>query len=427
MAKKDAVSPVVMAAAKKAKETPRTKKSRRRHEMELERKNLSILKKPIRTLYYFNRMLLRLLISGVRTTYQRKYFFHVVGGCLLGYCALKLAGRATALEQALLFTMWWVSLGILSSVGLGSGMHTGLLFLWPHVFRCVAAAESCGNTDFESLSDMWGTKGGGAFTCTDPKPGSSVSFLDVWRKVAPECILWGLGTAIGEIPPYALCYSASQAGKRNEDFEEAFVVSEGSHLNRYLGSWLEWMLGLVQKHGLLAVVLLSSWPNAAFDMCGMACGHFLMPFWTFFLGLVVGKAFIKVNLQGLFILQIFRRESRDLIIDYLRTSLAVPIPFLDSAKLGDVVSDSIVRHVGQIQNGPAQSAGKGEGLAEAFRNSLLSVPDFLRFLWDVMPSPMSLVMTLFVIGFVVSCVEQLARQYKAEEDEQKLDAEMKHD
>ena len=51
----------------------------------------------------------------------------------------------------------------------------------------------------------------------------------------------------------------------------------------------------------------------------------------------------------------------------------------------------------------------------------------MRFLWDVMPSPMSLVMTLFVIGFVVSCVEQLARQYKAEEDEQKLDAEMKHD
>jgi membrane protein YqaA with SNARE-associated domain len=122
----------------------------------------------------------------------------------------------------------------------------------------------------------------------------------LWKKISLECFLWGLGTAIGEIPPYALCYSARAVGKKNKDFEEAFTnpteEENRSKLSRYMGSWLEWMLRLVERHGLIAVVLLSAWPNAAFDMCGMACGHFLMPFWTFFSGLVLGKAFIKVCL-----------------------------------------------------------------------------------------------------------------------------------
>jgi hypothetical protein len=33
------------------------------------------------------------------------------------------------------FVIWWVGLGVLSSVGLGTGMHSGLLFLFPHIFK----------------------------------------------------------------------------------------------------------------------------------------------------------------------------------------------------------------------------------------------------------------------------------------------------
>jgi hypothetical protein len=42
-----------------------------------------------------------------------------------------------------------------------------------------------------------------------------------------------------------------------------------------------------------------SWPNAAFDMCGMACGWLEVPFWTFFGATLLGKGFIKVTLQTL--------------------------------------------------------------------------------------------------------------------------------
>lgn len=33
------------------------------------------------------------------------------------------------------YVVWWVGLGILSSIGLGTGMHSGLLFLFPHMLK----------------------------------------------------------------------------------------------------------------------------------------------------------------------------------------------------------------------------------------------------------------------------------------------------
>ena len=42
------------------------------------------------------------------------------------------------------YTVWWVGLGILSSIGLGTGMHSGLLFLFPHMLKVtVSSANSC--------------------------------------------------------------------------------------------------------------------------------------------------------------------------------------------------------------------------------------------------------------------------------------------
>lgn len=38
-------------------------------------------------------------------------------------------------EEAALFALWWVGLGVLSSVGLGTGVHSGLLFLFPHMLQ----------------------------------------------------------------------------------------------------------------------------------------------------------------------------------------------------------------------------------------------------------------------------------------------------
>ena len=46
-----------------------------------------------------------------------------------------------------------------------------------------------------------------------------------------------------------------------------------------------------------AVAPLQAARNAAFDMCGMACGWLEMPFWTFLGATVLGKGFTKVTIQ----------------------------------------------------------------------------------------------------------------------------------
>jgi len=38
-------------------------------------------------------------------------------------------------------------------------------------------------------------------------------------------------------------------------------------------------------------------PNPLFDLAGITCGHFLVPFGTFFGATLIGKAVIKMHIQ----------------------------------------------------------------------------------------------------------------------------------
>ena len=69
-------------------------------------------------------------------------------------------------------------------------------------------------------------------------------------------------------------------------------------MGRGLGAMQAWMLGIIRKHGFLGILLLAAWPNAAFDLCGICCGHFQMPFWQFFGATFIGKALIKARHPG---------------------------------------------------------------------------------------------------------------------------------
>lgn len=46
------------------------------------------------------------------------------------------------------FVSYWVGLGVLSSVGLGTGLHTFLLYLGPHIASVTLAAYECNSLDF---------------------------------------------------------------------------------------------------------------------------------------------------------------------------------------------------------------------------------------------------------------------------------------
>jgi hypothetical protein len=49
-------------------------------------------------------------------------------------------------------------------------------------------------------------------------------------------------------------------------------------------------------------------PNPLFDLAGITCGHFLVPFWTFFGATLIGKAIIKTHLQQLTVIVAFNEN-----------------------------------------------------------------------------------------------------------------------
>lgn len=219
--------------------------------------------------------------------------------------------------------LYWLVLGILSSVGLGTGMHSGLLFLFPHIYLTCAAISRCGNTHFWTYPSnfFYGPKER-LFICLAPQPSGAsdaVPLLQYFLKVIPACVLWGAGTAIGEIPPYALSRAAALRGQRNQELEEPASYDIVTYTKK-------WMLHTIKKHGFWAVLLLAAYPNMAFDLCGMACGQFAMPFWIFFSATFIGKALIKVNLQAVFFIYLFSGDTIERFIRRAGDSIALVLP-----------------------------------------------------------------------------------------------------
>lgn len=64
-------------------------------------------------------------------------------------------------------------------------------------------------------------------------------------------------------------------------------------------------------------------PNPLFDLAGLTCGHYLIPFWTFFGATLVGKAVIKMHIQQLAVIIAFNEELLDKFI-----SLLAIVPFV---------------------------------------------------------------------------------------------------
>lgn len=229
-------------------------------------------------------------------------------------------GTWREIEYILADTLWWLGLGILSSVGLGTGMHSGLLFLFPHIYLTCAAAESCDNDTFWSYpTNIFYGPRERTFHCIGEATGNS-GILVRLLKVAPWCMIWGAGTAIGEIPPYALSYAAAKQGKKQDELEEA---SSFDVLNRMK----DWMLEKIQRYGFWAILALAAWPNMAFDLCGMACGQFMMPFWTFFGATLIGKALIKINLQAVFFVVLFSGENIEWLLERFASGVTAVLPF----------------------------------------------------------------------------------------------------
>ena len=78
---------------------------------------------------------------------------------------------------------------------------------------------------------------------------------------------------------------------------------------------------IVVNLGFFGILLCASVPNPLFDLAGIICGHFNVPFWTFFGATVIGKAIIKCNLQSFAVLLFFSTDVREVILQNIKPIL----------------------------------------------------------------------------------------------------------
>mmetsp|Transcript_31855 Transcript_31855/g.83473 ORF Transcript_31855/g.83473 Transcript_31855/m.83473 type:complete len:392 (-) Transcript_31855:55-1230(-) len=261
---------------------------------------------------------------------------------------------------SLWFVLWWLLLGILSSIGLGTGMQTGMLFLFPHILKVVYTAEECRTLDFETRTNVWLNPDIPQSqlmllpSCAPEADAPFPSYLGLVGKVMVAALVWGVGTAVGEIPPYHFAYLAASKGEVDEELQaELDGIKEGgdglSWTTRMFNDMKAWMIDFIKNNGFLGIYLMSAWPNAAFDLCGMCCGHFQMDFWTFFGALLLGKAFTLRSLQAFGFVAVFSHQYRPKLIKAV--GFVVP-------QAADMLSSKIEDFIAGVEAG---SAGDGNG------------------------------------------------------------------
>lgn len=82
----------------------------------------------------------------------------LIGGALISL-VVPIPGAEAYQTQSVEFiesVVFWILMGVLSSVGLGSGLHTFLLYTGPHIIRVATAAVACNSLDFSARINSYG-------------------------------------------------------------------------------------------------------------------------------------------------------------------------------------------------------------------------------------------------------------------------------
>lgn len=297
-----------------------------------ERSTLVIWRRPLLTTYYF--LLEGLLLFRelcVKLWRNKKLVLVLLFTFLCTFAIYHIDGPhqkfVWIFRKQFLWCTYWIGLGILSSVGLGTGLHTFLLYLGPHIAAVTLAAFECMSVDFPEPpypNDI---------VCPQEE-GSSMSLWTIMSKVRLEACMWGVGTAIGELPPYFMARAARLSGQTDEEEQdiEELIHEKDKHEKElsFLDRSKIIIHDTVQKVGFLGILLCASIPNPLFDLAGITCGHFLIPFWTFFGATLIGKALIKMHIQKLFVIFLFSEKHVEHVVHlfkYLPYGKSLQAPF----------------------------------------------------------------------------------------------------
>ncbi len=153
------------------------------------------------------------------------------------------------------FCFYWLILGVASSIGLGTGLHTFVLYLGPYIAKVTLAANECSYFP-EMFPSRWEFQD--FLPCKIPSTETQVvSFWTILYNVQLEAFMWGLGTAIGELPPYFMAKAAAEAGKSNEEIEELRNLENNSP-SGFIDKIKSFLYSHLKRHGFITVLLCAS-------------------------------------------------------------------------------------------------------------------------------------------------------------------------
>ncbi|XP_062341204.1 vacuole membrane protein 1-like isoform X2 [Osmerus eperlanus] len=303
-------------------------------------------------------------------------------------------------EKRSLWCAYWLGLGILSSVGLGTGLHTFLLYLGPHIASVTLAAYECGSVDFPEPpypeQIICPLEAGAQEEAGAGAVQGSITLWTILSKVRLEACMWGAGTAIGELPPYFMARAARLSGAEpdDEDYEEFEEMLEQAETAQDFATKAKLTVQtMIQRIGFFGILACASIPNPLFDLAGITCGHFLVPFWTFFGATLIGKAIIKMHIQKLFVIITF---SKHIVEQMVALIGAVPV-------LGASIQRPFRDYLEAQRSKMHRGAGEGTPAEE----------NWLSWLFEK-------VVIVMVCFFVCSIVNSMAQSYAKRLQQQKF-------
>jgi uncharacterized membrane protein YdjX (TVP38/TMEM64 family) len=290
-----------------------------RHQQEVE--NLTLTTQPFRTLKFFILAIIQYIKSSILYLLAKGGWLMLLSTVAAAIVILVVTidgpheKHVDELSRYARFGLWWMALGVASSIGLGSGLHTFVLYLGPHIALFTLKAMQCGRVDLKSAPyDTIQLERGPSWLdkdCSEFGPplfeslhGLRVPLSSILPQVQIEAILWGVGTAIGELPPYFISRAASESGGKLE----APSTEENGFISTRLNQIKHWLLSHSQHLNFFTILVLASIPNPLFDLAGIMCGQFGIPFWKFFLATLIGKAIIKTHIQTVFIIAVCNNQ-----------------------------------------------------------------------------------------------------------------------
>ena len=316
------------------------------------RRELKLSVRPYTTLRYFRRALgaVRVPVPGARelcaggACLLAAYAVSTVARGAVGARAARHAAHAVAVAS---YCLWWFLCGVLSTAGLGTGMQTGALFLFPHVARLasdwrrlgpelaltrawadrwLAKAPVEGGTRPEAgarsgageapqaphTSSLRGLSRGAAGVALGAGSGDADVGASQWLPARGRAALaaraalpgfWsGAGSAVGELVPFFLARAAKRAGADPfaviEDEEEPDDEPERRSWLPLLAAKTRTRLEVALADGAFwKIFVLAALPNPFFDLCGLVCGSLDISLRTYFGACLAAKALVRTPLQ----------------------------------------------------------------------------------------------------------------------------------